>query len=167
MFSCKTKCFFKAFGALVFFHYKSFAQIPKNSLAVCYFVRQYFCLPKLQVLEMVCSVVPEVFTDWSRSSAELTLTRLFQVNIICDWVYERYSIIQKIIFLVTFSKSYIFKFLHIILCDVCKNTATGFCLTYFQPMFHFYTPPLRKHQKTFDFLMFSGGKEVEHWLEMG
>ena len=29
---------------------------------------------------MVCSVVPEVFTDFSRPSAELTLTRLFQVS---------------------------------------------------------------------------------------
>ena len=34
----------------------------------------------LRVLEMVCSIVPEVFTDRSRSSAELTLTRLFQVS---------------------------------------------------------------------------------------
>lgn len=32
----------------------------------------------LRVLEMVCHVVPEVFTDWERDSAELTLTRLFQ-----------------------------------------------------------------------------------------
>eukprot|EP00794_Sanderia_malayensis_P005876 gene5877-6566_t len=32
----------------------------------------------LRVLEMVCSVVPEVFTDYSRPSAELTLVRLFQ-----------------------------------------------------------------------------------------
>jgi len=32
----------------------------------------------LRVLEMVCSVVPEVFTDFSRHSAELTLVRLFQ-----------------------------------------------------------------------------------------
>ena len=30
---------------------------------------------------MVCSVVPEVFTDYSRPSAELTLVRLFQVCI--------------------------------------------------------------------------------------
>jgi len=29
---------------------------------------------------MVCSIVPEVFTDFSRPSAELTLTRLFQVK---------------------------------------------------------------------------------------
>eukprot|EP00795_Rhopilema_esculentum_P002009 gene2009-17567_t len=32
----------------------------------------------LRVLEMVCSVVPEVFTDYTRPSAELTLVRLFQ-----------------------------------------------------------------------------------------
>lgn len=32
----------------------------------------------LRVLEMVCSIVPEVFTDYSRPSAELTLVRLFQ-----------------------------------------------------------------------------------------
>ena len=38
-------------------------------------------------------------------------------------------------------------------------------LTHFQPLFHFYTP--WKHKKTFAFLMFSGGIEVEHWLKMG
>ena len=38
-------------------------------------------------------------------------------------------------------------------------------LTQLQPMFHFYTP--RKHQKTSGFLMFSGGTEVQHWLNMG
>ena len=38
-------------------------------------------------------------------------------------------------------------------------------LTHFQPTFHFYTP--RKYQKTYGFLMFSGGIEVEHWLKMG
>ena len=38
------------------------------------------------------------------------------------------------------------------------------CLnTYFQPMFHFYTP---KDQKTVDF-MFSGDVEVEYWLKVG
>ena len=31
---------------------------------------------------MVCSVVPEVFTDWARQSAELTLNRLFQVSVL-------------------------------------------------------------------------------------
>ena len=36
---------------------------------------------------------------------------------------------------------------------------------YFKPMFHFYTP--WKHQKAKDFLMFSGGIEMEHWLKMG
>ena len=33
----------------------------------------------LQVLEMVASVAPEVFTDWKRPSAELHIARLFQV----------------------------------------------------------------------------------------
>ena len=37
--------------------------------------------------------------------------------------------------------------------------------THFQPIFNFYT--LRKHQKTTNFLMFSGGIEVEHWLKLG
>lgn len=31
---------------------------------------------------MVCSIVPEVFTDYSRPSAELTLVRLFQVRFV-------------------------------------------------------------------------------------
>ena len=31
-------------------------------------------------------------------------------------------------------------------------------------MIHFYTP--KKHQKTNSFRMFSGGIEVEHWLEV-
>ena len=34
----------------------------------------------LQVLEMVASVSPEVFTDWERKSAELHIARLFQVH---------------------------------------------------------------------------------------
>ena len=34
----------------------------------------------LQVLEMVASVAPEVFTDWKRPSAELHIARLFQVK---------------------------------------------------------------------------------------
>ena len=38
-------------------------------------------------------------------------------------------------------------------------------LTHFQPMFHFYTH--RKHQKTEDFLIFSGGIGVEHSSKMG
>ena len=38
-------------------------------------------------------------------------------------------------------------------------------LTHFQPMFHSYNP--WKHKKTGDFLMFSGGIEVECWLKMG
>ena len=37
-------------------------------------------------------------------------------------------------------------------------------LNHFWPMFPFYTP--LKHQKTFGFLMFSGGIKWEHWLEM-
>ena len=37
-------------------------------------------------------------------------------------------------------------------------------LTHLQPMFHSYTP--WKHQKTSDFLIFSGIIEVEHWLNM-
>ena len=35
-------------------------------------------------------------------------------------------------------------------------------LTYFSPMFYFYTP--WKRQKI---LRFSGGTEMEHWAEMG
>ena len=38
-------------------------------------------------------------------------------------------------------------------------------LTHFQPMFHFFTS--WKHQKTSGFLTFSGGFEIQHWLEMG
>ena len=45
-----------------------------------------------------------------------------------------------------------------------EPTKTHF-LTHFWPMFPFY-PPL-KHQKTFDFLVFSGGIKWEHWPEMG
>ena len=37
-------------------------------------------------------------------------------------------------------------------------------LTYFQQLFHFYTP--WKHQKAYGFLIFSGGIEVEHWLKI-
>ena len=37
--------------------------------------------------------------------------------------------------------------------------------THFQPMFLVYTP--WDHQKTRDFLMFSGGIGVEDWLKMG
>ena len=40
-----------------------------------------------------------------------------------------------------------------------------FCLTHFKSMFYFYTP--WKSQKTFGFLVFSGGKEMEHWVKMG
>ena len=38
-------------------------------------------------------------------------------------------------------------------------------LTHFKLMFHFYT--LWKHKKQTDFLMFSGGTEMEHWLQIG
>ena len=38
-------------------------------------------------------------------------------------------------------------------------------MTYFKPMFHFYTP--WNHQKTESFLMFSGGTEEKHSLRMG
>ena len=38
-------------------------------------------------------------------------------------------------------------------------------LTKFRPMSPFYTP--LKHQKTFGFLVFSGGIKLEHWSEMG
>ena len=46
--------------------------------------------------------------------------------------------------------------------NACKLSL--FNLTHFQPIFHFYTP--WKHQKPSDFLMFSGGIEVEYWLTM-
>ena len=38
-------------------------------------------------------------------------------------------------------------------------------ITNFGSMFHLYTP--WKRQKTFGFLTFSGGIEMEHWPEMG
>ena len=38
-------------------------------------------------------------------------------------------------------------------------------LTHFRPMFPFNTP--WKHQKTFDFLVFSKGIKWEHWSEVG
>ena len=38
-------------------------------------------------------------------------------------------------------------------------------LTHFMPIFPFYTPG--KRQKTRDFLIFSGGIEMEHWPEIG
>ena len=38
-------------------------------------------------------------------------------------------------------------------------------LTLFSPVPHFYTP--WKRQKTFGFLMFSGGIEIWHWTKMG
>ena len=36
-------------------------------------------------------------------------------------------------------------------------------LTYFSPKFHFC--PLFQSEKTFAFLMFSGGMKMEHWLK--
>ena len=39
------------------------------------------------------------------------------------------------------------------------------CLNNFSPMFHFYTT--WKRQKTFGFLTFSRGIEMEHWAKMG
>jgi len=51
----------------------------------------------LRVLEMVCSVVPEVFTNWSRPSAELTLTRLFQAVIqILNRVTASYKLFETL-----------------------------------------------------------------------
>ena len=39
------------------------------------------------------------------------------------------------------------------------------CVKHFIALISFYTP--RKHQKTRDFLMFSGGTERDQWQEMG
>ena len=43
-----------------------------------------------QVLEMVATTAPEVFTDWKRQSAELHIARLFQVNMqkLCHQFYQ-------------------------------------------------------------------------------
>ena len=38
-------------------------------------------------------------------------------------------------------------------------------LTHFGPMFHFHTS--WKRQKSFNFLTFSGGVEMEHWAKLG
>ena len=38
-------------------------------------------------------------------------------------------------------------------------------LTHFKPMFHLYTPG--KHQKTCNFMIFLGRKEMNHWHEIG
>ena len=38
-------------------------------------------------------------------------------------------------------------------------------LTHFKSMFHIYIPC--EHKKSPGFLMFSGGMEMEHWLEIG
>ena len=45
------------------------------------------------------------------------------------------------------------------------STASVICLTHFSLVSHFYTS--WKHQKTFGFLMFSGGIEMWHWTKMG
>ena len=41
----------------------------------------------------------------------------------------------------------------------------SFVINPFNPIGSFYTPS--KHQKIFDFLMFSGGVERDQWHEMG
>ena len=47
-----------------------------------------------------------------------------------------------------------------------KNKVYFPFLTHFSSMFHFYTPWKRqKTSKTFGFLTFSGGVEMEHWLK--
>ena len=45
--------------------------------------------------------------------------------------------------------------------SIGQKTATQEFLTLYVPVFHFYTP--RKYQKTFVFLIFSGGIKMEHW----
>ena len=52
----------------------------------------------------------------------------------------------------------------IIFMNVQKDYFIKKQLTHFRPMFPFYTP--WKHQKTFGFLVFSGGIKWEHWPEM-
>ena len=47
---------------------------------------------------------------------------------------------------------------------ICKSLGMNW-LSHFSPMLHFYTP--WKCQKTFEFLTFSGGIEMEHWAKMG
>ena len=47
--------------------------------------------------------------------------------------------------------------------EIRKYKSKG--LNNFWPMFPFYNP--WKHQKTKDFLVFSGGIKWEHWPEMG
>ena len=47
----------------------------------------------------------------------------------------------------------------------CFSFILMFLLTHLMPLVSFYTP--RKHQKTFGFLMFSGGLEKDQWYEMG
>ena len=44
------------------------------------------------------------------------------------------------------------------------KTGTPSPLTHFNPMFYFYTH--RKRQKTFGFLTFSGGIQMEQWAKM-
>lgn len=48
------------------------------------------CVVYSQVLEMVATTAPEVFTDWKRQSAELHIARLFQVNMqkLCHQFYQ-------------------------------------------------------------------------------
>ena len=49
--------------------------------------------------------------------------------------------------------------------QVSKKNVFFIVITNFGSMFHLYTP--WKRQKTFGFLTFSGGIEMEHWPEMG
>ena len=53
------------------------------------------------------------------------------------------------------------KFLFLI--ETYSNNKRG-NLTHFNPIFHFHTPS--KRQETFDFLIFSGGIEMENWIKM-
>jgi len=51
----------------------------------------------LRVLEMVCSVVPEVFVDYTRQAAELTMFRLFQAVIqILNRVTASYTLFETL-----------------------------------------------------------------------
>ena len=78
---------------------------------------------------MVCSVVPEVFTDFSRHSAELTLVRLFQV-LISIYIYLLH--IQWIAWLISFMTCYSLRLFSIMLkhmfeffsnfqCNLCQK----------------------------------------------
>ena len=49
--------------------------------------------------------------------------------------------------------------------NIPKNVSIFCCLIYFKSVFRFYSP--WKSQKNKDFLIFSGGIEMGHWLEIG